>query len=116
MGYTATTTNLAHIAALVVEERPEWDHGLVFVILRSHTSMVDGSDLAVAALRCAQNRKWATPKAIGWRGPHWDGLDSKPIEVRSGPRCDVCGKYEAACWGQRPGPDDHPFTPRAGDR
>lgn len=111
MGYTATGPVLEHVTALVCQERPEWDPALVRLVLHAHTALVDGTDLAVAALRCAADRYYLTPKAIGWRGRHWDGLDSKPLEARTGPRCSVCGKPEPRCYGERPGPDDHAFEP-----
>lgn len=109
--YTAGHENVRHIAALVCEARPQWDPGLVQVVLLSHVGQVDGSDLAVAAIRAACNPDLPTPKAIGWRGPHWDGLATTPPHVTTGPRCSVCGKVEPRCYGERPGPDDHAFDP-----
>lgn len=113
MGYTARQAELSAIADLVFQERPEWDRNLIFVVLTSHVALVDGTDLAIAALRCAQNRDYPTPKAIGWRGPHWRGLDTMPIEVRAPDRCKTCGRTEPDCYAVRPGQgDDHTFEPR----
>lgn len=111
MGYTARTEDLEHIAALVHLERPSWDPNLIKVILTSHAHQVDGTDLAIAALRCAKNLDLPTPKAIGWRGPHWRGLDTMPPNVQAPTRCLICGRPEPECYAVRPGPDDHPFSP-----
>lgn len=112
MGYTATHDTLSEIAALVHQERPEWETVLIRLVLEAHASTVAGTDLAIAALRAAQNRDLPKPAAIGWRGPHWSGLATLPVEHRAGPRCLVCGKREPDCWSQRPGiDDDHTFTP-----
>lgn len=118
MGYTARHETIDHIAALVWQERPEWDESLIKIVLHSHASIVDGTDLTIAALRCAQNRDYPTPKAIGWRGPHWRGLDTMPLEVRFPDTCTTCGKPEPRCYSERPGPrtgpnaDDHRFIPK----
>lgn len=113
MGYTASLDTLDLVARLVEQERPDWDPVLVKLVLHSHTSLVDGSDLAIAALRAAQNRDLPTPKAIGWRGPHWRDLATQPIEVRAAERCTTCGKPEPRCVMERPGrDDDHRFEPR----
>lgn len=111
--YAATTDAIEHIAALVVQQRPEWDAALVKIILHSHAGQVDGNDLAIAALRAAGNPDLPTPKAIGWRGRHWDGLGTVPPDVAPAERCFVCGKREPECWSSRPGrDDDHVFEPR----
>jgi hypothetical protein len=110
--YTATTDTLDHIAALVVQTRPAWDLNLVRSILAAHAHQVDGADLAVAAIRCAMNLDLHWPKAIGWRGAHWDGLDTKPPEARNAPLCYICHKPEPRCYTERPGrDDDHHFEP-----
>lgn len=111
MGYTAQAEQIAAIADLVYAERPEWEPSLVRIVLMAHAGQVDGTDLAVAALRCAQNRDYPTPKAIGWRGPHWRGLDTMPVTAAPRTRCRICGRTEAECYAVRPGPDDHPFSP-----
>jgi hypothetical protein len=113
MGYTATHDELHMMATLVWHERPEWEPDLILVVLTSHAGQVDATDLAIAALRCAKNRDYPTPKAIGWRGPHWQGLNTMPPDVRPTTRCAVCGRTEADCYAVRPGPDDHRFTPKA---
>lgn len=114
MSYTATHDTLARIADLVHEERPEWDATVVRLVLVAHASTVTGTDLAIAALRAAANPDLPKPAAIGWRGPHWEGLATAPAGHQAGPRCDVCGKREPQCYGQRPGrDDDHAFSPRA---
>lgn len=110
--YTATPETIEHIVLLVEHARPEWEPALVRIILNNLASQVDGSALAVAAIRAANDPDMPSPKAIGWRGKHWEGLWSAPPEVQGGPRCDVCEKTEARCYGERPGPDDHVFTPR----
>lgn len=111
MGYTATDPVISSIADLVWQERPEWDRPLVGIILRDLARYVDGSDLAIAALRAAQNRAVPEPRAIAWRGPHWRDLNSLPPEAKAQARCSVCGKVESRCLTERPGPDDHRFEP-----
>lgn len=111
MGYTATTDTLDHITAMVAQERPEWEPGLVKYILQSHAGQVTGSDLAIAALRAAQNRNLPSPKAIGWRGPHWDGLATKPADQVSPEWCGICGRREPECYSVRGPDDDHVFEP-----
>lgn len=111
MTYTANPPTVDHIAALVVQARPDWDLPVVRVVLNSHAPQVDGTDLAIAALRAAQNDKLPGPKAIGWRGPHWDGLGTCPPQVKAPPRCDVCGKPEPKCYDRRGVDDDHAFAP-----
>lgn len=113
MGYTATTETIDHIAALVEQQRPEWEPALVKIILRSHVSHVDGTDLAVAALRAATNLNLPSPKAIGWRGPHWDGLATKPPEITDLRWCSVCGRREPDCYAVRHAGDDHTFEASA---
>lgn len=110
--YHATADTISHLVALVAQARPDWDSGLVRIVLHSHADQVTGNDLAVAALRCAANPDMPTPKAIGWRGPHWDGLATMPVEVAPRERCSVCGKTEPRCYSVRPGlDDDHVFDP-----
>lgn len=112
MTYNLGSDGITHLAFLVHCERPDWDEYLVRAILGAHALQVNGTDLAIAALRAARNRDLPAPKAIGWRGPHWDGLDTKPAKMQDPERCDVCGKIEPDCWSQRPGRgDDHVFTP-----
>lgn len=110
--WTATRESLEHVAALIHQTRPEWDEYLVMVVLGDLAPRVDGTDLAIAALRCAQDTTMLTPKAIGW-GRHWRGLDTEPPAVTaSAQRCDVCGKTEARCLGERIGvDDDHAYDP-----
>lgn len=111
--YNAGPDTIERIAYLVHAARPDWDSQLVKVVLFAHWAQVDGNDLAIAALRAAANPDLPGPKAIGWRGPHWDGLDTKPVKIRDPQRCDVCGKPEPDCYSQRPGiDDDHVFEPR----
>lgn len=113
MTYTAGHEAVESIAALVCAARPEWEHQLVKVILLSHAMQVDGTDLAIAALRCAANPDMPGPKAIGWRGPHWRDLGTCPPEMKRPEVCDICRKPEPRCWSERPGPDDHVFVPIA---
>jgi hypothetical protein len=111
--FTAGMETVDHIAALVAEIRPSWDPHLVKLVLHSHTSMVNGADLAIAALRCAADESMPYPKSIGWRGPHWSGLETMPADVAPPEQCDVCGKVEPRCYSERIGiDDDHAFEPR----
>lgn len=111
--FTPTELTLNQIAELVVQTRPDWEIHEVRSILRSHAHQVDGADLAVAAIRCATNRDYHRPAAIGWRGPHWDGLGTLPPQAQNSPPCDVCNKPESRCYGERVGKDDdHDYTPR----
>ncbi len=113
--FTAGPDTVNHIAALVTAIRPSWDTGLVKVVLLSHASVVNGADLAIAALRCAANESMPYPKSIGWRGPHWDGLETMPLDVAPQERGDICGTTEPRCYSERVGiDDDHAFEPLAG--
>lgn len=111
MGYTARHDEITAIADLVHAARPEWEPSLVRIVLSAHAGQVDGTDLAIAALRCAQNLDYPTPKAIGWRGPHWRDLNTMPASATPRTRCRICQRTEPECYAVRPGPDDHPFTP-----
>lgn len=109
--HNAGTDEVHAIAQLVEGIRPSWPRAIVEAVLLAHADQVDAADLAVAAIRAAQNTDWHTPKVIGWRGPHWDGARTKPNEhIRL--RCRTCGKLEDRCIMERPGlDDDHPFEP-----
>jgi hypothetical protein len=109
MTYNAGTDTVSHISALVCAARPDWDEWLVRAVLMSHAMQVDGNDLAIAALRAARNPDLPGPKAIGWRGPHWDGLTTKPPTIADPARCASCGKTEPFCYSRRVGDDDHVF-------
>lgn len=115
MTYNPNPAVVDHIAALVVQACPEWDLLLVRVVLNSHAPHVDGTDLAIASLRAATTDRFRSmgPRAIGWRGPHWDGLGTMPPEIAaSAARCDTCGKSEERCYSTRVGiDDDHAFLP-----
>lgn len=108
--HNASDQELDAIAFLVTQSRPDWS--LVRTVLEAHRTQVTASDLAVAALRAAANPDYRTPRTIGWRGPHWHGLDTAPVTVLALPRCGVCGKREDLCETQRIGQDDdHDFEP-----
>lgn len=114
MHYTASHQTIDHIVQLIAEVQPVWEPGLVRVVLYGHTAQVHGNDLAIAALRFAASDDALRigPKGIGWRGPHWDGLNSKPIEAEDLRWCGVCGKRgEPRCRLERFGDDDHEFEP-----
>lgn len=105
---------LAHLSALVHAVRPDWPEYAVSSVLQAHASSVRLGDLCIAALRAAQDPTFRTPRTIGWRGPHWRGLETVPSDARPAERCDTCGKPEPRCLMERPGrDDDHPFTPRS---
>lgn len=112
--HTATDEDIEHLASLVYSIRPkmDWERWLIRQVLTAHRDRVDVADLAEAAVRCARDSQLSTPKAITFRGPHWRGLDTAPPEITGGPRCTTCGKIEARCLTERPGPDDHPFEAR----
>lgn len=108
----ASPTDLAMIATLTASVRPDWPSHLVESVLQSHAHQVHVADLACAAMRAAQNPDLRTPKAIGWRGPHWDGAKTTPLHHEPRERCNVCGKTEPRCVTERPGrDDDHEFEP-----
>jgi hypothetical protein len=110
MTYRMGEETAAHVAALVTIERPEWEPALVKIVLLSHAHAFDGSDLAVAAIRCAQDPASPAPKAIAWNGPHWRGLKTQPTPPMQRVLCKVCGKPEPVCVYNRPGiDDDHAF-------
>lgn len=110
--HNASDRELEAIAFLVEQTRPGWAASLVLSVLQGHRDQVNAPDLAIAALRAAQTPDFRTPKTIGWRGPHWQGLASAPEEVRRLARCGVCGKTEDKCETQRLGlDDDHDFEP-----
>lgn len=111
MRYGATLDTLDHIAALVYQQRPGWDPGLVKIVLRDLAPTVDGSDLAVAAIRAAMNDDLPGPKSIAWRGPHWRDLRTLPPDVKRKEWCAVCGRPENVCYSARHGDDDHAFEP-----
>lgn len=113
--HTASTEDISHVVALVANVRPDWDSGLVRLVLLSHRDQVDAADLTVATIRAAQNLDFRTPKSIGWRGPHWDGARTKPDAIVERARCTTCGKTESRCYSERPGgwaTDDHEFQAR----
>lgn len=95
---------------LIRSMRPDWERWLIEAVLQSHPGAVL-PDAAVAALRWAADPAHSTPKGIFWSGRHWQGLDSAPDRIDTGPRCTVCGKPEGRCLTERPGPDDHEFEP-----
>lgn len=113
MRYTAGPDTLDHIVQLVWQVRPGWDPDLVRLVLEHHVTHVDGNDLAIAALRCASDENMLTPKTIGWRGPHWRDLDTRPHEVKDPRWCAVCMKPEPRCETERWADDDHTFEPMA---
>lgn len=117
MTYVMGEETAAHVAALVTIERPEWDAALVKIVLLSHAHAFDGSDLAIAAIRCAQDPQSPAPKAIAWNGPHWRGLRTQPTPHPDRERCGICGKPQPVCVYNRPGKDDdHQFEPKASSR
>lgn len=111
-GYEAGREAIDHLTALVVMARPDWDPGLVYVILTDLRTKVTGNDLAIAALRAAANHNLPGPRSIAWRGPHWRDLESDPpTGPLVPPRCGICGRREPECYSVRPGGDDHEFEP-----
>lgn len=111
-----TPSEVGHLVSLVCSIRPEWPAFYLQGVLDGHRDQLGATDLAVATLRAAANPDLRTPKAIMWRGRHWDHATTTPAEITAGPRCDVCGKREDRCYLERPGPDEHPFTPPTLDR
>lgn len=109
--YQAGPESLAHLSALVYQARPSWDAGLVRIVLADLARRVDGSDLAVAAIRAACDPSIATPRAIGFRGRHWDDLGTAPEGTKGGPRCRTCGLVESRCVVRPGADDDHDFDP-----
>lgn len=103
--------DLAALAVFVGHLRPDWPSPVVAGVLMAHRDQADAGDLAVAAIRAAQNPEYRTPKVIGWRGPHWDGARRKPNQADYY-RCGICGKPEDRCTMERIGrDDDHAFEP-----
>lgn len=103
------------LADLLHSLRPDWDRWLILSVLQSHPD-VDLADLMIATARCARDDN-APAKAIGWRSRYWSGLDTAPTPVADDRvRCSVCGKPERRCLLERPGPDDHPWTPTVPER
>lgn len=97
-------------ADLVVLVRPDWERWLVRQVLNSHRDVCDAADLARAAIGAASNPDFHNPKAIMWRGRHWDGAATLPPDMTPRARCRVCGKTEDRCAVERPGTgDDHRF-------
>ena len=113
MTYAPSHETTDHLIALAVQERPDWEPGLVRLVLDDLVRKgVTGTDLAIATLRLAADPKRLPVKAIGWRGIHWRDLDSTPPEVQLSARCLVCGKPEHRCLTERPGgDDDHEYEP-----
>lgn len=114
MTYAPDRDTTEHLVELAIQERPDWDRGLLRVILNDLVAKrVTGNDLALATLRLAADPKLLPAKAIAWRGAHWRDLDSTPPEVSLPDRCRVCGKPEPRCLTERPGlDDDHQFEGR----
>lgn len=109
----ATRDHCQAIASLAHAARPDWPEPAILSVLQSHAAQVHLADLTVAAMRAAQRPEFRTPRAIGWRGPHWDGAKTLPVEVAAKDRCDTCGKVESRCLTERPGlDDDHVFVAR----
>lgn len=107
-----THEDRVHLAELVVAVRPKWERWLVLSILQSHSHNVTLVDMTIAAMRIANDPTIDTPKAIGWKNKHYRDLDTAPaIVTKHRERCDVCGKPEERCLTERPGPDDHDYTP-----
>ena len=111
---TATRADRVALTDLLRSIRPDWDRWLIESVLQSHERSYDIADLAVAAIRWAHDPRATTPKGIVWPGRHWRDLDDQPdsSRINDGPRCSVCGKPEARCITERPGPDDHEFEVR----
>lgn len=107
--YTAGRETLNHLLHLVHQARPEWDPALVRVVLLDLVPYVHGNDLAIAALRAAADDNLPGPKAIRWRGQHWQGLGSTPPEIKAVEWCGICGRREPDCYSTRFAGDDHPF-------
>lgn len=106
-----TGSDIIALQQLLFEIRPDWDTGMVAAVLLAHRDQVHAVDLEIAALRAAKNPNYQTPKAIGWRGPHWDHAKRKPGNPSEAYRCGICGKPEPRCLSDRHGDDDHPFEP-----
>ncbi len=102
---------LGPLVATLVALRPDWEPGLVRIVLHGNERHVDAADLVVAAVRCAAAPSRLPPKAIGWRGPHWAGLATTPPAAAPRARCGVCGKTEDRCALERWADDDHTFEP-----
>ena len=98
-----------HLAQLLAVIRPDWDTGLVRVVLHSHTHQVRAADLIEASIRAARVERFTSPRFIGWRGQHWDGLATRPVEAAATAWCAICGKVEHRCLSERYGDDDHEF-------
>lgn len=104
------------LADLVIKLRPKWDRWILLSVLQSHAHNVTLEDLTVASVRVASDPTIDTPKAIGWKSRHYRDLDTAPVMVhKQRERCDVCGKTEERCITERPGPDDHAYTPHIPD-
>ena len=109
--HTASQDDILWISQLVSNIRPDWPAAAVASVLQAHAHQADAADLAVAAIRAAQNTEYHTPKVIGWRGPHWNGCKTAPGRLQTGQRCGICGKPEDLCETQRIGDDDHEYEP-----
>lgn len=101
------------VTDLVMELRPEWDEYVVRAMARDLSQRLPLDSWVPAVIRGAATPDLPQPRAILWRGPHWDHTKQRPPEVQERDRCDVCGKVESRCVMARPGvDDDHPFTPK----
>jgi hypothetical protein len=87
--YQASPETLTHLAHLVHQARPDWDTGLVRIVLADLARSVDGSDLAVASIRAACD-------PLG-RGHYWVWARVWVDNQTRGPRIRVC----VACGGRR---------------
>lgn len=109
--HALSPSDISALVQLLANIRPDWDSALVAVVLHSHRDQVPGIDLAIAALRAAKSMTYSPPKAIGWRGSHWDHAKKTPHQPNEAYRCGICGKAEPRCLSDRFGDDDHPFEP-----
>ncbi len=101
------------VTAVVLELRPDWDEYVVQALVSDLSQRLPLESWVPAVIRGAATPDLTSPRAILWRGPHWDDAKVKPPEVEERDRCDVCGRTESRCVMTRPGVgDDHVFTPR----
>ena len=98
-------TRLVHLL------RPAWSEEGIYAAL-AKCQPLDAYDVALAAIRAAQDSKVRTPGVIPTRGSHWNELEPTAPKVRMLPRierrnrtCDTCGATD----GCRP--PAHEFVP-----
>ncbi len=72
------------VTAVVLELRPDWDEYVVRALVSDLSQRLPLESWVPAVIRGAATPDLTSPRAILWRGPHWDDAKVKPPRSRSG--------------------------------